>query len=67
MQPLHSGATEQDVDRGLEQYREAAERALAQLEWCIDYLYRLRLPDIARALPRNRKQILECVRQPHNT
>jgi hypothetical protein len=67
MEPLHSGATEQDVDHGLERYREAAERALDQLEWCIDDLYRARKPDIARALARNRKQILERVRQPHDT
>jgi hypothetical protein len=52
---------------GIERYREAAERALDQLEWCIDYLYRARKPDIARALARNRKQILERVRQPHDT
>jgi hypothetical protein len=41
---------DRDVDREVERYREAAERALDQLEWCIDYLYRVRKPDIARAL-----------------
>jgi len=33
MEPLHSGANEQYVDRGLERYPKAAERALDQLEW----------------------------------
>jgi hypothetical protein len=40
-------------------YREAATHALDQLEWCIDYVHRVRKPDIARAIARNRTQILE--------
>jgi hypothetical protein len=43
----------------LERYREAAERALDQLQWCIDYLYRVRKPEIARALSSNRSQIMK--------
>jgi hypothetical protein len=38
-------------------YRRAAEHALDQLDWCIDYLYRLRKHEIARALARNEKSI----------
>jgi hypothetical protein len=33
-----------------------------QLQWCIDYLYRVRKPGIARAIARNRAQILERLR-----
>jgi hypothetical protein len=52
---------DRDRDRQLERYREAARQALDQLEWCVDYLYRVRKPDIARAIGRNRKQILERI------
>jgi hypothetical protein len=51
-----------DRNSELERYREAATRALDQLQWCIDYLYRVRKPDIARAIARNRAQILERLR-----
>jgi hypothetical protein len=51
-----------DRNRELERYREAATHALDQLQWCIDYLYRVRKPDIARAIARNRAQILERLR-----
>jgi hypothetical protein len=47
------------LDREMERYREAALHALDQLEWCIQYLHRVRKPELARALARNRKQILE--------
>jgi hypothetical protein len=53
---------ERELDSEIERYREAATRALDQLEWCIEYLYRVHKPDIARALSRNRKQILERLR-----
>jgi hypothetical protein len=36
--------------------------ALDQLEWCINYLHWVRKPDIARAMARNRKQILKRIR-----
>jgi hypothetical protein len=51
-----------DRNRELERYREAATHAVDQLEWCIDYLYRVRKPDIARAIARNRAQILKRLR-----
>jgi hypothetical protein len=51
-----------DRERELQRYRGAATHALDQLEWCIDYLYRVRKPHIARAIARNRKQILERLR-----
>jgi hypothetical protein len=53
---------DREFEGEIERYREAATRALDQLEWCIEYLYRVRKPDIARALSRNRRQILERLR-----
>jgi hypothetical protein len=38
-------------------YRLAAEEALEQLEWCVDYLRRIRKGTIADAVDRNRRQI----------
>jgi hypothetical protein len=49
-------------DGELGRYRRAATNALDQLEWCVEYLYRVRKPDIARAIDRNRRQILERLR-----
>ena len=43
----------------LDRYRQAATHALDQLDWCIDYLYRVHKPEIARTIARNRKRILE--------
>ena len=40
-----------------ERYREAAELALDHLQWCINYLYRIRKPTLARQLKRNRDHI----------
>lgn len=53
---------ERQADREIERYREAAIQALDQLEWCVDYLYRMRKPQIARVVARNRKQILARLR-----
>jgi hypothetical protein len=39
-------------------------RALEQLEWVVGYLYEIRKPKIARAIARNRRQILEHLREP---
>jgi hypothetical protein len=55
-------ARKRELDREIERYREAAMAALDQVEWCINYLYRVRKPDIARAIGRNRKQILKRLR-----
>jgi hypothetical protein len=51
-----------DRQREIERYREAAMRALDQLEWVVGYLYEIRKPKIARAIARNRRQILEHLR-----
>ena len=41
----------------LERYRQAAEDALQQLDWCIGYLHGIRKTEISRALAKNRSQI----------
>ena len=47
------------LDAEIERYQEAADSALGQLEWIVGYLHKIRKPEIARALDRNRKQILK--------
>jgi hypothetical protein len=49
------------LDAEIERYQEAADSALGQLEWIIGYLHKIRKPAIARALDRNRKQILNDI------
>jgi hypothetical protein len=52
---------QQELDREIDRYREASDAALAQLEWVVGYLYKLRKPQIAWAINRNRQQILKNV------
>jgi hypothetical protein len=56
-----SGEEDQNRERDLEaeRYRQAALHAVDQLEWCIQYLYRLRKVSLAEALARNRETIIE--------
>jgi hypothetical protein len=54
--------TVRDRAREAERYREAAELALDQLQWCIDYLYRIRKPTLAKGLKANREHILAQLR-----
>ena len=42
-----------------EQYREAAEAALDQLQWCVAYLHGIRKGEVARGLERNRALIIK--------
>jgi hypothetical protein len=55
---------EQDrmTDREIERYRQAALDALGQLDWCVDYLYKVRKAEIARVIARNRQKIIERAR-----
>ena len=46
-----------DRDDQLDRYRQAAEDALQQLDWCIGYLHGIRKVDISRALAKNRSFI----------
>jgi hypothetical protein len=49
----------------LERYRQAAEDALQQLDWCIGYLHGIRKSEISRALAKNRSQIrTQLMRRP---
>jgi hypothetical protein len=43
-------------------YRRAAEETLEQLEWCVNYLHRIRKGRIAEAVNKNRRQIQRRMR-----
>jgi len=47
------GGSREEVER----YRQAAEDALQQLDWCIGYLHGIRKTEISRVLSRNRSHI----------
>jgi hypothetical protein len=55
-------------DGEVERYRQAAEDALQQLDWCIGYLHGIRKLDVSRALAKNRsyirQQLLKREEQP---
>jgi hypothetical protein len=46
-----------------ERYRLAAEEALNQLDWCVNYLYRIRKGRIARVIEKNRSAIRREMRR----
>jgi hypothetical protein len=49
----------------MERYRQAAEDALQQLDWCIGYLHGIKKVGISRALAKNRAHIrTELLRRP---
>jgi hypothetical protein len=49
----------------LKRYRQAAEDALQQLDWCIGYLHGIRKVEISRALAKNRSNIrTQLLRRP---
>ena len=48
-------------ERGSPDYRRAAEAALQQLEWCINYLHRIRKDKVVRRLSRNRDSIARAM------
>ncbi len=49
--------SDRDAEWEVERYRQAAEDALQQLDWCIGYLHGIRKVDVSRALARNRSYI----------
>jgi hypothetical protein len=59
MDSAANGDGQRELDREIERYREASDTALDQLEWVVGYLNKIHKPQIARALDRNRKQILK--------
>ena len=48
-----------ELELEIGRYREAAIQAVNQLQWCVNYLYGMRRSQLARALERNRTQIIE--------
>ena len=55
-------AANDDIKEAIERYRRAAEATLEQLDWCVDYLYRIRKPRIAESVSKNRAQIRRRMR-----
>ena len=55
-------ATDEDTKREAERYRRAAEQTLDQLDWCVNYLYRVHKPEIAAVLAKNRSAIRRRMR-----
>jgi hypothetical protein len=51
-----------ELDDEIDRYREATASALGQLEWIVGYLHKIQKGELARALDRNRKQIIERIR-----
>ena len=51
------GQKDSDNRAEVERYRQAAEDALQQLDWCIGYLHGIRKLDVSRALAKNRSYI----------
>ena len=51
------GQKDSDNRQEVERYRQAAEDALQQLDWCIGYLHGIRKLDVSRALAKNRSYI----------
>jgi hypothetical protein len=49
--------SQRDRDHDVERYRQAAEDALQQLDWCIGYLHGIRKVQVSRALAKNRSFI----------
>jgi hypothetical protein len=66
MDSSRNGGRQRDLNRRIERYREASVSALGQLEWVVGYLDKIRKPQIARALDRNRKQILNRIQPRDN-
>ena len=48
-----------EIEDEIERYRQAAIHALGQLEWIVGYLHNMRKPELARAIDRNRREIME--------
>jgi hypothetical protein len=48
---------QEDKDKDIERYRQAAEDALQQLDWCIGYLHGIRKTEVSRTLAKNRSYI----------
>jgi hypothetical protein len=54
--------TNEDTRKETDRYRRAAEETLDQLDWCVGYLYRIRKPEIAQTVAKNRATIRRRMR-----
>jgi hypothetical protein len=57
-----AGNREKDGDdtvsrKEMERYKQAAEDALQQLDWCIGFLHGIHKPEVSRVLAKNRSYI----------
>jgi hypothetical protein len=57
------GRAEASANEQAARYRRAAEETLDQLDWCVNYLYRIRKPGIAQAIAKNRSAIRRRMRR----
>jgi hypothetical protein len=55
-------ATDEQMKQEVDRYRRAAEETLDQLDWCVDYFHRIRKPQLADALAKNRTSIRRRMR-----
>ena len=53
---------QRELELEIERYREATASALGQLEWIVGYFLKIGKPEMASVLNRNRKRIVESVR-----
>lgn len=58
--PPDTGLDEREQEA--ERYRAAADQALEQLQWVVDYLHEIRKHEVAKGLERNRSRIREEAR-----
>ena len=56
-----------DSQADAERYRAAAEETLSQVEWCVNYLHRIRKPEIAESIDKNRRFIQRRMDAPERT
>jgi hypothetical protein len=54
--------TNDDTKEETERYRRAAEETLDQLDWCVNYFHRIRKPEIADTIAKNRTTIRRRMR-----
>ena len=60
--PVSPGSLKSTNGTKASRYREAADQTIEQLDWVINYLYRIRKPKLARALRENRTRIVKQYR-----
>jgi hypothetical protein len=56
---------DEQTNGDVERYRQAAEDALQQLDWCIGYLHGIKKVEISRVLARNRSLIRTNLMERH--